>query len=90
MVNKLLILGFFIMGSATSAESSAIEDDLTILSWNIKMFSAPYGWLHNRKKILFNHSKIQLIMMSFYFRKPFPQKFVSRSIEDSNCFIPTK
>lgn len=48
MVNKLLILGFFIMGSAISAESSAIEDDLTILSWNIKMFSAPYGWLHNR------------------------------------------
>ena len=48
MVNKLLILGFFIMGSAISAESSAIKDDLTILSWNIKMFSAPYGWLHNR------------------------------------------
>ena len=48
MVNKLIILGFFIMGSAISAESSAIEDDLTILSWNIKMFSAPYGWLHNR------------------------------------------
>jgi endonuclease/exonuclease/phosphatase family metal-dependent hydrolase len=48
MVNKLLIWGFFIMGSAISAESSAIEDDLTILSWNIKMFSAPYGWLHNR------------------------------------------
>ena len=48
MVNILLILGFFIMGSAISAESSAIEDDLTILSWNIKMFSAPYGWLHNR------------------------------------------
>ena len=48
MVIKLLILGFFIMGSAISAESSAIEDDLTILSWNIKMFSAPYGWLHNR------------------------------------------
>ena len=48
MVNKLLILGFFIMGSAISAESSAIEDNLTILSWNIKMFSAPYGWLHNR------------------------------------------
>ena len=48
MVNKLLILGFFIMGSAISAESSAIEHDLTILSWNIKMFSAPYGWLHNR------------------------------------------
>ena len=48
MVNKLLILGFFIMGSAISAESSTIEDDLTILSWNIKMFSAPYGWLHNR------------------------------------------
>ena len=48
MVNILLILGFFIMGSAISAESSAIEDELTILSWNIKMFSAPYGWLHNR------------------------------------------
>ena len=48
MVNKLIILGFFIMGSAISAESSTIEDDLTILSWNIKMFSAPYGWLHNR------------------------------------------
>ena len=48
MVNKLLILGFFIMGSAISAESSAIEDDLTILSWNIKMLPAPYGWLHNR------------------------------------------
>ena len=48
MVNKLIILGFFIMGSAISAESSAIEDDLTILSWNIKMLPAPYGWLHNR------------------------------------------
>ena len=48
MVNKLLILGFLIMGSVISAEGSAIEDDLTILSWNIKMFSAPYGWLHNR------------------------------------------
>ena len=48
MVIKLLILGFFIMGSAISAESSAIEDDLTILSWNIKMLPAPYGWLHNR------------------------------------------
>jgi len=27
---------------------SAEENDLTILSWNIKMLTAPYGWLHNR------------------------------------------
>ena len=33
-----------LMGFVFSAE----ENDLTILSWNIKMLNGPYGWLHNR------------------------------------------
>lgn len=33
-----------LMGFVFSAE----ENNLTILSWNIKMLNGPYGWLHNR------------------------------------------
>ena len=33
-----------LMGVVFSAE----ENNLTILSWNIKMLNGPYGWLHNR------------------------------------------
>jgi len=42
--SKFPFLGLFILGMVFSAE----ENDLTILSWNIKMLTAPYGWLHNR------------------------------------------
>ena len=42
--SKFPFIGLFILGMVFSAE----ENDLTILSWNIKMLTAPYGWLHNR------------------------------------------
>ncbi len=29
-------------------QASKEENSLSILSWNIKMFTPPYGWLHNR------------------------------------------
>ena len=43
-ISKSPFIGLFILGMVFSAE----ENDLTILSWNIKMLTAPYGWLHNR------------------------------------------
>ena len=42
--SKTLIIGILILGMVFSAE----ENNLTILSWNIKMLTAPYGWLHNQ------------------------------------------
>ena len=42
--SKFPFIGLFILGMVFSEE----ENNLTILSWNIKMLTAPYGWLHNR------------------------------------------
>ncbi|MBC8256225.1 MAG: hypothetical protein H8E85_02860 [Candidatus Marinimicrobia bacterium] len=44
MLPKTLLFISIFLASVYSAE----ENDLTILSWNIKMLPAPYGWLHNR------------------------------------------
>ena len=44
MLPKTLLFISIFVGSVFSAE----EYNLTILSWNIKMFTAPYGWLQNR------------------------------------------
>ena len=44
MRHKTLIIFILLWGMIFSKE----ENDLTILSWNIKMLPAPYGWVHNR------------------------------------------
>ena len=44
MLHKTLIIFILLWGMVFSEE----ENDLTILSWNIKMLNGPYGWLHNR------------------------------------------
>ena len=44
MLHKTLIIFILLWGMIFSEE----ENDLTILSWNIKMLTAPYGWVHNR------------------------------------------
>ena len=44
MLHKTLIIFILLWGTIFSEE----KNDLTILSWNIKMFTGPYGWVHNR------------------------------------------
>ena len=44
MLHKTLIIFILLWGMIFSEE----ENDLTILSWNIKMLTGPYGWIHNR------------------------------------------
>ena len=44
MLHKTLIIFILLWGTIFSEE----ENDLTILSWNIKMLTGPYGWVHNR------------------------------------------
>ena len=44
MLHKTLIIFILLWGMIFSEE----ENDLTILSWNIKMLPGPYGWVHNR------------------------------------------
>ena len=44
MLHKTLIIFILLWGMIFSEE----ENDLTILSWNIKMLTGPYGWVHNR------------------------------------------
>ena len=44
MLRKILIIYILLLGIIFTKE----ENDLIILSWNIKMLTGPYGWLHNR------------------------------------------
>ena len=46
MLHKTLIIFILLLGMIFSEE----ENNLTILSWNIKMFPAPYGWLLKRNQ----------------------------------------
>ena len=44
MLHKTLIIFILLWGMIFSEK----RNDLTILSWNIKMLTGPYGWVHNR------------------------------------------
>ena len=44
MLHNTLIISILLWGMVFSEE----KNDLTILSWNIKMLTGPYGWIHNR------------------------------------------